>query len=58
VNTPYTFVAFRILAATVTLLVLLVIGFGLGGLGPAGGLSALTDHAIGWFDANTAVGLL
>jgi hypothetical protein len=52
-NTPPTFIIFRITSATITVLALLLVGVGLSGRGPAGGLGALTTHLTGWLRDNT-----
>jgi hypothetical protein len=54
-RTPPTFVLFRVTAVTITVLVLLLFGTGLGGLGPLDGLSAVTSHALNWLQINTGV---
>jgi hypothetical protein len=54
-KTPPTYVAFRLVAVTLTVLVLLVFGLGLGGLGPLEGLGVVAKHAVSWLHANTGV---
>jgi hypothetical protein len=52
-RTPPTFVIFRVTAVTITVLVLLLFGMGLGGLGPLDGLGVVTSHALSWLHINT-----
>ena len=52
---PLTYVIFRVTAVAVTALVLLLLGTGLGGHGPLGGLGGFTSDAISWLHTNTGV---
>lgn len=52
---PLTFVIFRLIAVTVTVLVLLVAGMGLSGRGPLDALGGVTHHAADWLRINTGV---
>jgi hypothetical protein len=54
-RTPPTFVIYRIGTASVTVLVLLLFGLGLGGWGPLHGLSAFSSHAVDWLQARAGV---
>ena len=45
-TTPPQVVAFRTVTVAVTLLILLVVGLGLAGLGPAGGLTGLVHDGV------------
>jgi len=55
VSIPPTFVMFRLVAVTVTLVLLLSLGFGLRGHGPLHGLVGYGNSALNWLDANTGV---
>lgn len=54
---PPTFVIFRLVAVTVTLVLLLSLGFGLRGHGPFRGLVGYGNSALDWLHANTGVEL-
>jgi len=56
VTIPRTFVLFRAAAASATVLLLLLAGFGLAGHGLFHGLGGITSHALSWLRANTGLG--
>jgi hypothetical protein len=56
-KTPPTFVIFRVSAAAITFLTLLLFGMGLARLGPASSLGGLTAHATSWLRVNTGVNI-
>jgi hypothetical protein len=56
-RTPPTFVVFRVGAAAITLLALLLFALGLTRLGPASSLGGLAEHATTWLRINTGVGI-
>lgn len=53
---PRTFVLFRITAATITVLVLVLVGYGMAGHGLFHGLGGITGHAVSWLRVNTGIG--
>jgi hypothetical protein len=55
VSIPPTFVIFRFVAVTITLVLLLALGFGLRGHGPLHGLVSYGNSALDWLDASTGV---
>lgn len=54
-KTPDTFVTFRIVIASLTLFLLVLIGLGLGDVGPLHPFWTTTYHVVGWFEENTGV---
>lgn len=54
---PPTFVIFRVTAAAVTVLVLLLTGWGMGGHGPLASLHVVTSQTMNWLRLNTGVGV-
>jgi hypothetical protein len=54
-RTPPTFAVFRITAAAVTVLLLVLVGMGVSGHGPLDGLGTVTSHATQWLRVNTGV---
>jgi hypothetical protein len=54
-KTPPTYAVFRIVALTITVLVLLLFGLGLSSRGPAASLGGLTGHAIHWLHISLGV---
>jgi hypothetical protein len=55
-RTPPTFAVFRVTAAAITVLVLVLVGISLSGRGPLDGLGTVTSHAEHWLQVNTGVG--
>jgi hypothetical protein len=57
-KTPVHVVVFRAIAVTITVLILLAVGFGLASRGPLGGLGAPTSQADRWVHNLYATGWL
>ena len=54
---PVSYVVFRSLVCTGTVLVLLLAGLGLGGFGPFSGAGSFARHALDWLSIYTGVPL-
>jgi hypothetical protein len=56
-KTPPTYIAYRVTAVTIMVLVVLLFWMGLRGHGPLHSLGPITSNLVGWVRVNTGVNL-